>query len=67
MPEAALFQMEGWAWSEDHHQPHLVSAYFHGNTTSNFVLLSGQSHEHQLDTGIQLGGMLSVGLDVLSF
>ena len=47
-PEAALSQVEGQTQC---HSSCLVLTSLHDSTTPNFVLLTGQSHEHQLDTG----------------
>ena len=50
-PEAALSQVEG---PTQCHSSCLVLTSLHDSTTANFVLLSGQGHEHQLDTGTSL-------------
>ena len=49
--EAALSQVEGQTQC---HSSCLVLTSLHDSTTANFVFLSDQGHDHQLDTGTSL-------------
>ena len=62
-PEAALSQVEGQTQC---HSSCLVLTSLHDSTTPNFVLLSSQSHEHQLDTGRSVCNSCSDFLDQLA-